>query len=194
MGACTIAAKCNVLFLTWGSCLLVTGSNLLPEHLIKIYSIFWRSYFYSRKNFSRKTHICLDQYVKALFSHTWRLSVMLEWMKPWAPAFFPEMSAFSGFKSICKIPRLWQYEVPLRIYGISSCSTQNLSQLRTRCKLNNLFTFTMSWSLNLYDPASKSSLILKQKSSNTKHNLSSWKKARCNLWINFIYILRVIGG
>jgi hypothetical protein len=109
-------------------------------------------------------------------------------------SFFPEMSAFSGFKSICKIPRLWQYEVPLRIYGISSCSTQNLSQLRTRCKLNNLFTFTMSWSLNLYDPASKSSLILKQKSSNTKHNLSSWKKTRCNLWINFVYILRVIGG
>jgi hypothetical protein len=125
---------------------------------------------------------------------------VLEWMKPRADpkslstSFSLEMSTFSGFKSRCKIPRLWQYDVPLRICCISSCNTQNVSQLRTRRKLNNLFTFTMSRSLNLYDLASKNSLILKLKSSNIKHSLPSWKKARCNLWINFVYILRVIGG
>lgn len=125
---------------------------------------------------------------------------MLEWMKPrsdpksMSTSFFLEMNTFYGFKSRCKIPRLWQYEVLLRICCISSCNTQNFSQLRTRRKLNNPFIFTMSGSLNLCDLAFKSSLILKLKSSNTKHNLPSWKKVCCNLWINFVYILRVIRG
>jgi hypothetical protein len=65
------------------------------------------------------------------------------------------LCTFSGFKSRCKIPRLWQYRVQLRIYRISSCSTQKVSQLRTRRKLNNFFTFTMSGYLNFCDPAPK---------------------------------------
>ena len=117
----------------------------------------------------------------------WGLSVVLELMKPRADpksvstSLSSEMSTFSGFKSRCKIPRLWQYEVPLRIFCMRSCSTQNFSQLRTQHKLNNPFTFTMTGSSNLGDFSSKSSFILKLKSSNTKHRLPSWKKARCNL-------------
>jgi hypothetical protein len=120
---------------------------------IKIYSIFRRSYSYSMKNFNKKNTDVFRLVSKSIiFSHLGaKCGVRVNETR----ADPKSLCTFSGFKSRCKIPRLWQYKVQLRIYRISSCSTQKFSQLRTRRKLNNFFTFTMSGYLNFCDPAPK---------------------------------------
>ena len=83
--------------------LLQELSILIKSSFIKIYPIFEGLTL----NFSKK-RMHLDQKLKALFSHTWGLSLVLDWMKPRADpksmsfSLWPEMIMFSGFKLRCK--------------------------------------------------------------------------------------------